>query len=55
LPDIQKATLRLIAIRQAGTIAGGAALLGMSHVALGQWLERRRYRPDLGAGAIARC
>ncbi len=53
LPDIQKATLRLIAIRQAGTIAGGAALLGMSHVALGQWLERRRYRPSLIAGAVA--
>jgi hypothetical protein len=55
LPDIQKATLRLIAIRQAGTIAGGAALLGMSHVALGQWLSDaatdRTSGPERSQGA----
>jgi hypothetical protein len=44
LPDIQKATLRLIAIRSAGSVAGAAAMLRISHVALGQWLERRRFR-----------
>ena len=44
LPDIQKATLRLIAIRCAGSVAGAAALLRISHVGLGQWLARRRFR-----------
>lgn len=50
LPDIQKGTLRLIAIRHAGSIAGAAALLRMSHAPLGRWLERRRFRPELVAG-----
>ena len=47
LPDLQRATSRLIAIRYAGSIAGGAALLRMSSQALGKWLERRRFRPEL--------
>jgi hypothetical protein len=47
LPDIQRATLRLIAIRRAGSIAGAAALLQMSRTALGGWLDRRRFRPDV--------
>jgi hypothetical protein len=47
LPDIQRAALRLMAIRHAGSIAGGAALLKMSSQALGKWLERRRFRPEL--------
>jgi pSer/pThr/pTyr-binding forkhead associated (FHA) protein len=42
LPEIEKATRRLVAIRQAGSIAGAAARLGMSHVALAQWIARRR-------------
>ena len=33
---------RLVAIRQAGSISRAAARLGMSHVALSQWLGRRR-------------
>ena len=49
LPDLQKAVLRLLAIRHAGSIAGAAALLRMSHMGLGRWLERRRFRPDVVA------
>jgi hypothetical protein len=41
LSDLRKATLRLIALRQAGTIAGAAALLSMNKAALGQWLHAR--------------
>ncbi len=51
LPAIQQATLRLLAIRHAGSIAGAAALLRMSREALGRWLERRRFRPDGRAAA----
>jgi len=42
LPEIEKSTRRLVAIRQAGSIAQAAARLGMSHVALSQWIGRRR-------------
>jgi hypothetical protein len=41
LSDLRKATQRLIALRQAGTIAGAAALLSMSKQSLGQWLQAR--------------
>jgi hypothetical protein len=43
LPDIQTATLRLVAIRHAGTASAGAALLGLSHVSMLRWLEKRRF------------
>lgn len=49
LPDIQRAALRLIAIRHAGSLVGAAALLQMSREALGRWLERRRFRADVMA------
>jgi hypothetical protein len=49
LPEIQKATLRLIAIRHAGSILGAAALLGMSHRGLGTWLDRRRFQSEIAA------
>jgi hypothetical protein len=42
LPEVEKGTLRVVAIRQAGSLAGAATRLGMSHVALSQWLGRRR-------------
>jgi hypothetical protein len=42
LHEIELATLRLIAIRHAGTVARAAELLGMSHAALGEWFARRR-------------
>jgi hypothetical protein len=42
LADIETATMRLVAIRQAGSPERAAARLGMSAVALRQWLRRRR-------------
>jgi hypothetical protein len=42
LAEVETATLRLVAIRQAGSIYAAAARLGMSHVALGQWFKRHR-------------
>jgi hypothetical protein len=42
LLEIEMATLRLVALRQAGSAHGAAKRLGMSHVALSQWLNRRR-------------
>ncbi|MCW5802547.1 MAG: FHA domain-containing protein [Deltaproteobacteria bacterium] len=42
LPEIEKATLRIIALRQTGTLAGAATLLGMSTPALSDWLKHRR-------------
>lgn len=41
LPEIEKGTRRLVAIRQAGSLTQAAARLGMSHVALAQWFGRR--------------
>jgi Inner membrane component of T3SS, cytoplasmic domain len=42
LPEIEKGARRLVALRQTGSITGAAARLGMSHVALSQWIGRRR-------------
>ena len=42
LADIETATMRLVAIRQAGSPERAAARLEMSAVALRQWLRRRR-------------
>ncbi len=43
LAEIETATLRLVALRQAdGVTSRAAKRLGMSHVALSQWLDRRR-------------
>ncbi len=42
LPEIETGTRRLVALRQAGSITGAAARLGVSHVALSQWIGRRR-------------
>jgi hypothetical protein len=43
LPEIEKGTRRLIALRLGGTINRAAMRLGISHVALSQWLWRRGY------------
>ena len=43
LSEVEKGTRRLVAIRQTSSISRAAALLGMSHVSLSQWLERRRF------------
>jgi hypothetical protein len=52
LPEIEKGTRRLVALRQGGSITQAAARLGMSHVALAQWFGRRgiRRRGDAGEG-----
>jgi hypothetical protein len=51
LPDIEKGTRRLVALRQEGSIHRAAIRLGMSHVALSQWLGRRGYgRRGYGGG-----
>lgn len=43
LAAIETATLRIVAFRQAGGVVNrAAARLGLSHVALTQWLDRRR-------------
>jgi hypothetical protein len=43
LPEIQTATLRLVAVREAGNVNAGSALLGISHVALTKWLNNRGF------------
>lgn len=51
LPEIEKGTRRLVALRQEGAIHRAAMRLGMSHVALSQWLGRRGYgRRGYGGG-----
>jgi hypothetical protein len=42
--EIEMATLRMLALRHAGSIARAAELLGMSHAALGEWFSRRRTK-----------
>jgi DNA-binding transcriptional regulator YiaG len=42
LADIEKATLRLVAIRTSRNLSGAAARLGMSVVSLSRWLGRRK-------------
>jgi len=47
LANIQKATMRLAAIRQAGSMTRGAALLGISHVAMLKWLRTHSFPAGL--------
>jgi hypothetical protein len=42
LPEIEKGTLRLVALRDAGNVARAASKLGMAHASLGEWIGRRR-------------
>ena len=50
LPEVEKGAWRMLALRQTGNIAGAAALLGMGHTSLGEWLHRRRgWRDQNGA------
>lgn len=46
LPEIQQATLRLAAIRSAGSVSAGALRVGISHTAMIKWLRTRHY-PDI--------
>ncbi len=41
LPEIEQATLRLVALRELGTIARATARLGSTGRALARWLGRR--------------
>jgi hypothetical protein len=43
LLEIEKGTRRLVALRQEGSIYRAAMRLGISHVALSEWLWRRGY------------
>jgi hypothetical protein len=47
LAEIQKATIRLAAIRQAGSMTAGAARLGISHVAMLKWLRTHNFPASL--------
>lgn len=42
LPEVEKGTLRIVALRSAGNIARAAAMIGMAHASLGEWIGRRR-------------
>ncbi len=42
LADLEKATLRLVALRTSGNVNRAAARLGMAHVSLARWIRRRR-------------
>ena len=47
LPEVEKGAWRMLALRQAGSVAGAADLLGMGHTSLGEWVQRRRgWRPS---------
>ncbi len=46
LHEVEKAALRLVALRAAGSISGAAELLGMAPVSLRRWISRRS--PVLG-------
>jgi hypothetical protein len=51
LHEIETATMRLIALRQAGSILAAAELLGISYSSLREWFARRRpQRPARGRG-----
>ncbi len=43
LPELQMATLRLVAVREAGNVNAASALLGISHVGLAKWLNARGF------------
>jgi hypothetical protein len=42
IPDIEKATLRLVALRMTGDLTSAASVLGMARVSLERWLTRRQ-------------
>jgi hypothetical protein len=48
LPDIEKGTLRVVALRKAGSKTAAAELLGMSHPSLSRWLDSRPPLTGLG-------
>ena len=51
LPEVEKGAWRMLALRQAGNIAGAAALLGMGYTSFWEWLQRRRGPRDQNSAA----
>jgi hypothetical protein len=49
LSEIEKTTLRLVALRSSRNVSNAAARLGMAPVSLSRWIDRRRLRWLLGA------
>lgn len=47
LPDIEKATLRLVALRESRNLSAAAARLGMAPVSLSRWVGRRKLPMQL--------
>jgi hypothetical protein len=47
LAEIEKATLRLVAIRASRNMSNAAARLGMAPVSLARWIGRRKVPPDV--------
>jgi FHA domain len=50
LPDIEKATLRLVAIRESRNLSAAAARLRMAPVSLSRWIGRRKLPSSAGGG-----
>lgn len=48
LPEIEKATLRLVALRASRNISDAAARLGMAPVSLSRWIGHRRLPTGIG-------
>jgi hypothetical protein len=48
LSEIEKATLRLVAIRASRNMSGAAARLGMAPVSLSRWIARRKQPSQFG-------
>src|ERR1051325_4719947 len=53
LVEIEKATLRLVAIRTSRNLSGAAARLGMAPVSLTRWIGRRTLPPRMFVDDIA--
>jgi hypothetical protein len=47
LSEIEKATLRLVALRASRNMSDAAARLGMAPVSLQRWLDRRKFPPSM--------
>jgi len=45
MPDIEKAAVRLVAVKLTRDLSQAASLLGMARVSLERWLRRRHYQP----------
>ncbi|HET9627197.1 MAG TPA: hypothetical protein VFP84_37815 [Kofleriaceae bacterium] len=49
ISEIEKTTLRLVAVRASSNMSHAAARLGMAPVSLSRWIDRRQLRRLLGA------